>query len=65
MLRVYLRLRNEAAGLVHREEGQTLTEYGPILLLIGIFMIVALGLLSDQIGALWSRITSGFVSAAS
>jgi len=65
MLRIHLHLRNGADDLFRRRNGQTLTEYGPILLLIGIFMIVALGLLSGQISALWSEITSRFIGAAS
>jgi len=42
-----------------REEGQGLVEYALILVLIAIVVIVVLGLLGDQISAIFSQITSG------
>jgi len=65
MLRVYLRLRNEAAGLVLREHGQTLTEYALILMLIALAVVVAVGFFGTQLNALWSRISTKVGAAAS
>ena len=42
-----------------REEGQGLVEYALILVLIAIVVIVVLGLLGDQISAIFEEITAG------
>lgn len=63
MLNVYLRIRNYIEGLLRREEGQTLTEYALILVLIAIVVIVVLGLLGDRIQSVFSQITSALEGA--
>jgi pilus assembly protein Flp/PilA len=63
MLNVYLRIRNYVEGLLHKEEGQTLTEYALILVLIAIVVIVVLLALGNQISAVFSRITSELTRA--
>ncbi len=64
MLYLYLRLRNGAAALVRGREGQTLTEYALVLMLIALVVIVSLAFTGTQISALWSRVSSRVGSAA-
>ena len=40
-----------------REEGQGLVEYALILVLVALAAIVMMGLLGDQVGAIFTRIT--------
>jgi pilus assembly protein Flp/PilA len=40
-----------------REEGQGLVEYALILVLVAIVVIVVLGLLGDQVSAVFTRVT--------
>lgn len=58
MLYPYLRLRNWVASLLRRQEGQALTEYELILILVAVAVIVVLGILGDEIVALFGRVTS-------
>jgi pilus assembly protein Flp/PilA len=53
MLELYVRLQN----YLEAEEGQTLTEYALILVLVSIVVVVALGLLGGQINAVFQNIT--------
>ncbi|MGB3905769.1 MAG: Flp family type IVb pilin [Anaerolineae bacterium] len=46
-----------------QEEGQGMVEYALILVLVAIVVIAILFLLGPQIGNIFSRITSGLVSA--
>jgi len=57
MLNVYLRIRHYIEGLLRKEEGQTLTEYALILVLIAIVVITVLTLLGSQINTVFSQIT--------
>jgi pilus assembly protein Flp/PilA len=50
--------------LFAREEGQTLTEYALILVLIAIAAIVAMGLLGNQIDAIFNQIVTALTPAA-
>jgi pilus assembly protein Flp/PilA len=43
-----------------REEGQGLMEYGLILVLIAVVVIVAVGLVGEQISGLFSQMVSMF-----
>ena len=43
-----------------REEGQSLLEYGLIIVLIGVIVIVALTLLGSEISELFSRVAAAF-----
>jgi pilus assembly protein Flp/PilA len=63
MLNVYLRIRNYVEGLLHKEEGQTLTEYALILVLIAIVVIAVLLILGEQISTVFSRVVSGLQNA--
>jgi len=56
MLNVYLRIRNYIEDLLHNEEGQTLTEYALILVLIAIAAILAMTFLGTQISTIFSSI---------
>ena len=53
MLKLYLWLRN----LLEGEEGQTLTEYALILVLIAVAAVTVVGLLGDEIVAVFNSIT--------
>ena len=64
MLYPYLRIRNFVEGLFRKEEGQTLTEYALILVLIAIAAIVAMLFLGSQISAIFSRIGSELTPTA-
>ena len=64
MLYIYLRLRNGAAALVRGREGQTLTEYALIIMLIALVVIVSLAFTGTQLSMLWSRVSSRVASAA-
>ena len=46
-----------------QEEGQGMVEYALILVLVAVVVIAILFLLGPQIGNIFSRITSGLVSA--
>lgn len=41
-----------------REEGQGLVEYALILVLISVTVIVVLGLLGEQVGAVFEQVTT-------
>lgn len=43
-----------------REEGQGLTEYGLVLVLIAVIVVVILRLLGTQVSDMFSQITSSF-----
>jgi Flp pilus assembly pilin Flp len=60
MIRAYLRFRNWIGRFLPGQGGQTLSEYGPILVLIAILVIMVLGVLGGQVSALFSRVTSEF-----
>jgi Flp pilus assembly pilin Flp len=64
MVYLYLRLRNGAAALVRGREGQTLTEYALIVMLIALVVIVSLAFTGTQISTLWSRVSSRVAAAA-
>lgn len=54
-----LRLKlDEAKAAVSREEGQGLVEYALIIALVSIAVILLLTLLGNQVGQVFSRITS-------
>lgn len=55
-------LRRLHAALA-REEGQGMTEYGLILILIAIVVILMLGVLSHQVNNTYSNIANGLLSA--
>ncbi|MGI6379397.1 MAG: Flp family type IVb pilin [Anaerolineae bacterium] len=58
MLNVYLRIRNYIEDLLQKEEGQTLTEYALILVLIAIAVIVILEVLGGRIDAIFNQVVS-------
>ncbi|WP_337017768.1 Flp family type IVb pilin [Oceanobacillus massiliensis] len=47
---------NKIKGLFIEEKGQGMTEYGLILGLIAVAVIVVLGLMGDQIGAIFTDV---------
>lgn len=51
-----LRLVEFVRGLIRREEGQTLTEYGLILFFIAIVAIAAVTLLGERISTIFENI---------
>jgi len=58
-------MRKEVRQVVYlpQEEGQGMVEYALIIVLVAIVVIAILLLLGPQIGNVFSRITSGIVSA--
>jgi len=58
MLKLYLWIRN----LVANEEGQTLTEYALILVLIVIAALVVMGTMGGQINNIFQSITNQLTS---
>ena len=55
MLNLFVRLQATLAELRNREEGQTMAEYGVVLAVITLAVIVAISLLSDRVkGAITS-----------
>jgi Flp pilus assembly pilin Flp len=64
MLYLYLRLRNGAAAMVRGREGQTLTEYALIMMLIALVVIMSLVFTGSQLSTLWSQVSSRVGSAA-
>jgi pilus assembly protein Flp/PilA len=54
MLELYVRLQN----YLEAEEGQTLTEYALILVLVSIVVVVALTALGGQINTVFQTITA-------
>ena len=55
-LQKYLQLRNR----LENEEGQTLVEYGLLLMLIALVVMAAVALLGTQISDLFADMTAGF-----
>lgn len=45
-----------------QEEGQGLTEYGVILVLVAIVIVAILTILGPQVGNMFSRVTNSFPS---
>jgi len=50
-------------GIHQEEKGQTLIEYALIVLLISIVVIVVLGLLGDEVNAVFNTILNTFQTA--
>ena len=63
MLSICLRLRNGVVALVRGREGQTLTEYALILMLVALVVFGAAALFGRQLNAVWSRITNEVIAA--
>ena len=61
MLKLFLWIRNLLAG----EEGQTLTEYALILVLIVIAALVIMGTMGGQIQSIFERISTELALAGS
>ena len=55
---LYLRIKNWWESLLSSEEGQGLVEYALIIVLIAIVVIVALGLLGEQVENVFEFITT-------
>lgn len=47
-----------------RQEGQGMVEYGLIIALVAVGLIAGLGLMSNQIGAVFTNITTSLTGAA-
>ena len=47
-----------------QDDGQTLTEYALIMLLVALVVIGAVSLLGTEVSTLWSRISSEVIAAA-
>ena len=46
-------------NVLHNEKAQTLVEYGLLLILIAVVVIIMLKGTGEQVNCLWSRINSG------
>ncbi|HWI65210.1 MAG TPA: Flp family type IVb pilin [Symbiobacteriaceae bacterium] len=60
MLKLYVAIQN----LLKREEGQGMVEYAMIIGLIAIGVLTLLGLMGDQIGAIFTQITTALSGVA-
>ena len=61
--RWYLARLERLRRALAREEGQGMTEYGLILVLIGIFVVLMLGILGHQVNNTFSNISNSLVGA--
>ena len=52
------------SNLREREDGQTLVEYALIIALVSVALVGALGLVTDSIGSVFSRIISALDAAS-
>lgn len=57
-------MKTKFIGLMKDETGQGMTEYGLIIALVAIAVIAALGLMKDQIVAVFTKSTTGLTGAA-
>ncbi len=57
MLKVFVSIQNRLA-LLKEEHGQTMAEYGVVLAVITVLVIVALGLLSGAISGALNKVTA-------
>ena len=64
MMQKYLEINNWIESL-KREEGQTLTEYALLLVLIAIVVVGAVGFLGGRINDIFEQITKGLVPPSS
>lgn len=58
MLKLFVALQSRYMDVRYREEGQTFAEYGLILALVGIALIVALGLFATSLNGVFTKITN-------
>jgi Flp pilus assembly pilin Flp len=63
MLKLFVSLQNTLAGLRDREDGQAFAEYGVLLAVVAIGLIVALGLFRQDI-ADWFDALAGKLNGA-
>ena len=65
MLKPFVYLQTLAAELRTREEGQTMAEYGVVLAVITLGIILTLGFLSDEIVGVIERVMDKLKTAGS
>lgn len=53
-----MKLINKFRSLIRKEEGQTLSEYALILILVAVVAIVAITLLGNQISGVFNQIAN-------
>jgi Flp pilus assembly pilin Flp len=57
MLQLFVSIQNRLAGL-RREEGQTMAEYGVVLAVITLIVVVSIGFLSGAIAGAIDQVTA-------
>lgn len=57
-------LRAKLQGLLNREEGQSMVEYGMIIGLVAVGVVVVLGLMGTQINAMFQSIVTALTPPA-
>ncbi len=63
MMNMLSRVENYAKGFIKKEEGQGMVEYGLIIALIAVVVIVALVLVGDQLKAIFNTIATKLTPA--
>jgi len=56
---IYKKLCRKLAGVLYSERGQTLVEYGLLLVLIAVIVILMVRGTGRETNSIWSRINSG------
>jgi Flp pilus assembly pilin Flp len=63
MLKLFVSLQNRFAELRDREEGQAYVEYGVLIAVVALGMIVALGLFKTQLGNAFSAVGTKLINS--
>lgn len=65
MLALWIRAQNKLHGLLHREDGQGMVEYGLIIALVAIGLITVLTTMRGQLTSTFSCISQNLTAAIS
>ena len=63
MLKIFVALQNRVAELRDREDGQAYVEYGVLIAVVALGMIIALGLFRDQLDSAFSKVGTKLINS--